>query len=97
MDIKGNWAMYKEAAAQNRKKLPLDPSPLIIVILPTYAADIRKEVKQWSDTATGVPTQCVRQDKLFKANDQYCNNLALKSSLLSFLADIVLLTRLRNA
>lgn len=55
------------------------PRPLILVILPQTAPDIRKEVKQWGDIETGVPTQCVRADKLTKANNQYCNNVALKS------------------
>ncbi|KAH7929773.1 Piwi-domain-containing protein [Leucogyrophana mollusca] len=55
---------------------------LILVILPSNAADIRLAVKQWGDVINGISTQCVREDKVTKAvgkNDsQYCNNVALK-------------------
>ncbi|KAI0094028.1 Piwi domain-containing protein [Irpex rosettiformis] len=50
----------------------------VLVILPQNAAVLRKEVKQWSDCIRGIATQCVRQGKYEKSNDQYCNNLALK-------------------
>ncbi|EKM55524.1 uncharacterized protein PHACADRAFT_121053 [Phanerochaete carnosa HHB-10118-sp] len=50
----------------------------VLVILPANAAPLRKEVKQWGDMLVGIPTQCVRAGKYEQANDQYCNNLALK-------------------
>jgi eukaryotic translation initiation factor 2C len=79
MEVEKTWKLYEEAAAERNQFLSLPPSPLIIVILPLSAADIRKDVKQWSDVTTGVPTQCVRENKLRNVNNQYCNNLALKS------------------
>ncbi|TFK93742.1 Piwi-domain-containing protein [Polyporus arcularius HHB13444] len=51
---------------------------LMLVILPEFAADIKREVKYWGDIKRSVPTQCVRGGKWEKFNDQYCNNLALK-------------------
>lgn len=78
MEVEKTWKLYEEAAAERNQFLSLPPSPLIIVILPLSAADIRKDVKQWSDVTTGVPTQCVRENKLRNVNNQYCNNLALK-------------------
>jgi eukaryotic translation initiation factor 2C len=56
---------------------------LVLVILPRSAGGIRAKVKQWGDVHHGIMTQCVREDKLwdrgqYKANDQYCNNVAIK-------------------
>jgi hypothetical protein len=63
----------------NRNRFPhIKPYPLILVILPQSAPDIRKHVTHWGDFVSGIPTQCVRSDKLARANDQYCNNVALK-------------------
>ncbi|KAL1947711.1 hypothetical protein VTO73DRAFT_13435 [Trametes versicolor] len=47
---------------------------LIIVILPNAAPDCRRAVKHWGDIQRNISTQCVWG----KANDQYCNNVALK-------------------
>ncbi|KAF8970921.1 Piwi domain-containing protein [Flammula alnicola] len=51
---------------------------LLIIILPTNAAPIRNSVKHWGDIRNGIKTQCLRQSKLGKANNQYWNNNALK-------------------
>ncbi|KAH9483636.1 Protein argonaute-3 [Psilocybe cubensis] len=51
---------------------------MVIVILPTNAAGIRSAVKYWGDVKQGVATQCIRESKFDKANDQYWNNIALK-------------------
>ncbi|KAI0361956.1 Piwi-domain-containing protein [Trametes cingulata] len=51
---------------------------MVIVILPASAADCRREVKHWGDCQRKVSTQCVRSPKWKGANDQYCNNVALK-------------------
>lgn len=75
MDLEGSFERYKRTLPG---KPSLKPQPLIIVLLPQSAAEIRKDVKQWSDMISGVPTQCIRQGKVASANDQYCNNVALK-------------------
>ncbi|KAN0075335.1 Piwi domain containing protein [Tylopilus felleus] len=51
---------------------------LILVILPPSALEIRYQVKRHGDVLHGVVTQCVRVDKVARANDQYCNNVAMK-------------------
>ncbi|KDQ16674.1 hypothetical protein BOTBODRAFT_30592 [Botryobasidium botryosum FD-172 SS1] len=51
---------------------------LVIVIVPFPATEMKEEIKRLGDIAVGFPTQCVRADKIFKCNDQYLNNLALK-------------------
>ncbi|KAH7889904.1 Piwi-domain-containing protein [Phlebopus sp. FC_14] len=51
---------------------------LLLVVLPSQAAEIRFAVKQYGDVLRGIVTQCVRQDKIARANDQYCNNVAMK-------------------
>ncbi|KAI6110019.1 Piwi domain-containing protein [Pisolithus sp. B1] len=61
----------KEASQQN-------PPDLILVVLPSSAAEIRLAVKQFGDVHTGISTQCVREDKIARANNQYCNNVAMK-------------------
>ncbi|KAF8592778.1 Piwi-domain-containing protein [Ramaria rubella] len=50
----------------------------ILVILPDSAIEIRTSVKSWGDCIRGCPTQCMKSGRLVRANDQYCNNLALK-------------------
>ncbi|KAF8840966.1 Piwi-domain-containing protein [Paxillus ammoniavirescens] len=67
----------KQAARQATGHESQQPD-LILVILPSSAADIRFSVKQHGDVRTGVVTQCVRVDKIARANDQYCNNVAMK-------------------
>ncbi|KAJ3728781.1 ribonuclease H-like domain-containing protein, partial [Lentinula raphanica] len=54
------------------------PRPLLLVILPQNAAEVRQRVKHWGDFTAGVITQCIREGKLKRANDQYFNNIALK-------------------
>ncbi|KAI5900235.1 Piwi-domain-containing protein [Schizophyllum commune H4-8] len=58
--------------------LSVDRPALILVLLPESAKGIRQEVKHLGDVAIGVITQCVRQNKVQKANDQYYNNVAIK-------------------
>ncbi|KIP09095.1 hypothetical protein PHLGIDRAFT_116659 [Phlebiopsis gigantea 11061_1 CR5-6] len=68
-----------QAAQEATKDVPGRPKPgLLVVILPQSAGPLRKAVKQWGDMVEGIPTQCVRADKYETANDQYCNNVALK-------------------
>ncbi|KAJ3822248.1 ribonuclease H-like domain-containing protein [Lentinula raphanica] len=68
--------------AQMRSKFPnletIRPRPLLLVILPQNAAEVRQRVKHWGDFTAGVITQCIREGKLKRANDQYFNNIALK-------------------
>ncbi|KAI0797904.1 Piwi domain-containing protein [Abortiporus biennis] len=59
------------------KKIRRKPT-FILVILPTNAAAIRREVKYVGNVKEPVPIQCVREGKYERANDQYCNNVALK-------------------
>ncbi|KAG1749019.1 ribonuclease H-like domain-containing protein [Suillus paluster] len=56
------------------KRLP----ELVLAILPVSSADIYMVIKQFGDVHAGVPTQCVRENKIAKANDQYCANLGMK-------------------
>ncbi|KAL1683603.1 Piwi domain-containing protein [Schizophyllum commune] len=58
--------------------LDLRKPALILVLLPQSAKGIRQETKHWGDVVKGVITQCVRQDKVKRANDQYYNNVAIK-------------------
>ncbi|KAH9842843.1 Piwi domain-containing protein [Rhodofomes roseus] len=54
------------------------PPTIIIALLATNAAEIRRAVKHWGDVTRGIPTQCVRSGKWENAKDQYLNNVALK-------------------
>ncbi|KIM87566.1 hypothetical protein PILCRDRAFT_815121 [Piloderma croceum F 1598] len=74
-------------AGQQAMQLPPDQRPpkpsriaLIICILPYPAAEIRRAVKHFGDVESGIPTQCIRVDKIKEGNhlNQYCNNVALK-------------------
>ncbi|KAJ4488415.1 Piwi domain-containing protein [Lentinula aciculospora] len=56
----------------------LKPRPLLLLLLPQNAAEIRQRVKHWGDFTAGVITQCMREGKLKRANDQYFNNITLK-------------------
>ncbi|RPD66004.1 Piwi-domain-containing protein [Lentinus tigrinus ALCF2SS1-6] len=51
---------------------------LFLVMLPANAADCRRIVKHWGDIKMTISTQCVRNGKWERCNDQYCNNVALK-------------------
>ncbi|KIJ60652.1 hypothetical protein HYDPIDRAFT_43184 [Hydnomerulius pinastri MD-312] len=79
--IQGNGnnvvADLKQAARQATGQDGVQPD-MILVILPPSAAEIRFAVKQHGDVLHGVVTQCVRVDKIARANDQYCNNVAMK-------------------
>ncbi|KAL1746079.1 Piwi domain-containing protein [Schizophyllum fasciatum] len=55
-----------------------DRPALILVFLPSNAKGIRQGVKHFGDIVHGVITQCVRQNKVEKANNQYFNNVAIK-------------------
>lgn len=55
------------------------PRPtFILVILPEAATDIYTSIKNWGDIVRGCPTQCVKSGKVFKPNNSYFSNLALK-------------------
>ncbi|KAI0934439.1 hypothetical protein AcV5_006280 [Taiwanofungus camphoratus] len=102
---KGNAHNPQESLNKAGKKavenMPPNTRPnLILVVLPSSAAALRKVVKQWGDVLCAIPTQCVRQGKWEQGSDQYCNNVALKinakiggvnsaikSPVMSFLAD----------
>ncbi|KAA1473082.1 Piwi-domain-containing protein [Dentipellis sp. KUC8613] len=51
---------------------------LVLAILPTNAAELRRALKAWGETGVGIPTQCVRENKVHNAGDQYNRNLAMK-------------------
>lgn len=51
---------------------------VILVLLPQNAKAIRQRVKHWGDVFRGVLTQCVREEKVLKANNQYFNNVGIK-------------------
>ncbi|KAJ7273218.1 argonaute-like protein [Mycena rebaudengoi] len=51
---------------------------MIIVLLPAKADDIRTKVKYYGDVKMGIRTNCLRQDKVRNAKNQYYNNVALK-------------------
>ncbi|PCH38271.1 Piwi-domain-containing protein [Wolfiporia cocos MD-104 SS10] len=50
----------------------------LLIFLPMSAAEPKRRIKRFGDTENGVATQCVRQGKWERLNDQYCNNIALK-------------------
>ncbi|KAF8525338.1 Piwi domain-containing protein [Gautieria morchelliformis] len=85
VDDRGHHELMETAGAaairsfedQFRQNDPKRPT-FILVILPDSAIDIRTSVKSWGDCIRGCPTQCMKTGKLAKANNQYCNNLALK-------------------
>ncbi|KIM49646.1 hypothetical protein M413DRAFT_113312 [Hebeloma cylindrosporum] len=67
------WGVSPEEAFQRVMRYLI-----IIVILPDKAGPIRNSVKHWGDTERGIATNCLRLDKVLKANDQYWNNVAIK-------------------
>ncbi|PPQ82370.1 hypothetical protein CVT25_008331 [Psilocybe cyanescens] len=73
---------------------------MVIVLLPNNGAGIRSAVKHWGDVTLGVATQCLREAKLHKANDQYWNNIALKLNArlsgTNFFSVSPVLTQLKN-
>ncbi|KAG2061216.1 Piwi-domain-containing protein [Suillus hirtellus] len=54
-----------------------DPE-MVLAILPTSSTDIYHAIKSFGDVIAGFPTQCVRENKIERANDQYCANLGMK-------------------
>jgi hypothetical protein len=55
------------------------PNPqLVLTILPTSSTDIYHAIKLFGDVIAGFPTQHVRENKIERANDQYCANLGMK-------------------
>ncbi|EJD05760.1 Piwi-domain-containing protein [Fomitiporia mediterranea MF3/22] len=76
-------SVYKAGEALNEFRMAAvkatgKPPTLLLIILPENAAPLKKTVKQFGDIMHGVVTQCVRVDKLMRANNQYHNNLVLK-------------------
>ncbi|KAK0240575.1 argonaute-like protein [Armillaria nabsnona] len=51
---------------------------MVLVMLPAQGDLVHTQVKQWGDVLTGVPTQCLRSEKIKSANAQYWANVALK-------------------
>ncbi|KAJ7445725.1 argonaute-like protein [Mycena galericulata] len=51
---------------------------MILVLLPAKADEIRTRTKYVCDIELGVRSQCLREPKLQRANNQYFNNVALK-------------------
>ncbi|PFH53507.1 hypothetical protein AMATHDRAFT_187505 [Amanita thiersii Skay4041] len=51
---------------------------LILIILPENGDDIYRAVKHFGDVTMGVATQCMKSNKLFRANLQYWANVLLK-------------------
>ncbi|KAI9569067.1 Piwi domain-containing protein [Boletus coccyginus] len=79
--IKGNGSNVTQDLIQAAREATAGHNvqpDLIIVILPPSAPEIRFQVKRHGDVLQGVVTQCVRVDKVARANDQYCNNVAMK-------------------
>lgn len=58
-------------------KIGKDPK-MVLAILPTSSTDIYHAIKSFGDVIAGFPTQCVRENKIERANDQYCANLGMK-------------------
>ncbi|KAG6817094.1 hypothetical protein H0H87_012862 [Tephrocybe sp. NHM501043] len=67
-------ALLRKAQSKSldRKKI------IVIAILPARAPAIRARVKHWGDVVEGVLTQCLCEDKVKRANDQYWGNVGLK-------------------
>ncbi|KAK0502821.1 Piwi domain-containing protein [Armillaria luteobubalina] len=55
-----------------------DNIQMVLVMLPAQGDIVHTQVKQWGDVLKGVPTQCVRSEKIKNANAQYWANVALK-------------------
>ncbi|KAJ7702329.1 Piwi domain-containing protein [Mycena rosella] len=75
----GTPQSVKETIAQICRELGgADAVDIIIVLLAAKADDVRTFVKHFCDIELGVRSQCLREPKLQKANNQYFNNVALK-------------------
>ncbi|KAJ7197185.1 argonaute-like protein [Mycena pura] len=51
---------------------------MIVILLPQDAEDLRTRVKNVCDVKLGVRSQCLRESKFMRGNNQYFNNVALK-------------------
>ncbi|KZV96171.1 Piwi-domain-containing protein [Exidia glandulosa HHB12029] len=78
--VMGNIEGALDALAKEVWKpvLEVGDSILIVVVLPPSAADARHRVKYWGDVVRGVPTQCVKIDKIRNVKDDYLHNLSMK-------------------
>ncbi|KAF5391908.1 hypothetical protein D9757_001740 [Collybiopsis confluens] len=92
--------LNRAMATMRNKCGAIESQPLLVILLPQNAADVRQRVKFWSDTSSGVLTQCLREGKLRKANDQYFNNIALKLNArldgVNFVVESPAMNELRN-
>ncbi|KAJ2916815.1 hypothetical protein MD484_g3559, partial [Candolleomyces efflorescens] len=78
----------KEEAMRAEYKAMLQANGFfLLIILPKEAASLRAAIKHWGDVMEGIPTQCVREDKISKFENpngrqgnssQYWNNVLLK-------------------
>ncbi|KAK2460730.1 hypothetical protein APHAL10511_007200 [Amanita phalloides] len=66
------------AAGSECAKAKGGPPNLVVVILPENGDDIYKAVKHFGDVTIGVATQCLKSNKVFRANMQYWANVLLK-------------------
>ncbi|CAL1713053.1 unnamed protein product [Somion occarium] len=71
-------SLLAQASSSDKNSGRSIPPTIIVVILPSSAAQIKKQVKYWGTVTKSVATQCVKAGKYEKANDQYLNNVALK-------------------
>ncbi|KAG6917797.1 hypothetical protein DXG01_001069 [Tephrocybe rancida] len=67
-------ALLKSAMGKGLDKKKM----MVIAILPARAPAIRTRVKHWGDVTQGVLTQCLCEDKVKRANEQYWGNVGLK-------------------
>jgi len=66
-------------AAANAVKGPGGRPQIILCLLPDMGnKPLYEEIKRVCDTIMGVPSQCVLQKHVIKANKQYCANVCLK-------------------
>ncbi|KAG2741886.1 hypothetical protein P692DRAFT_20640427, partial [Suillus brevipes Sb2] len=50
----------------------------VLAVLPTSSTDIHHAIKSFGDVIAGFPTQRIRENKIERANNQYCANLGMK-------------------
>ncbi|KAJ6488611.1 argonaute-like protein [Mycena vitilis] len=66
---------------------------VIVFLLPAKADEIRTGIKYVCDTALGVRSQCLREPKLQKANNQYFNNIGGANALVDSKALITMASK----
>ncbi|KAF5387039.1 hypothetical protein D9615_001654 [Tricholomella constricta] len=66
--------VLQKALQENFKREEL----MVIAVLPAKAPAIRVRIKHWGDITQGVLTQCLCEDKVKRANEQYWGNVGLK-------------------